>query len=49
MLAAQLIFGALFGFLGLLLADSILAALKVTLQELSKYRADDEGELPKGV
>ena len=46
-LAAQLLFGALFGFLGLLLADSILAALKVTLQELSKYRADDEGELPK--
>jgi predicted PurR-regulated permease PerM len=48
-LAAQLLFGALFGFLGLLLADSILAALKVTLQELSKYRADDEGELPQVV
>ena len=46
-LAAQLLFGALFGFLGLLLADSILASLKVTLQELSNYRADDEGELPK--
>ena len=37
-LAAQLIFGALFGFLGLLLADTILAALKVTLQELTRYR-----------
>lgn len=37
-LAAQLIFGALFGFLGLLLADSILASLKVTLQELSRTR-----------
>jgi predicted PurR-regulated permease PerM len=37
-LAAQLIFGALFGFLGLLLADSILASLKVTLQELSRER-----------
>lgn len=35
-LAAQLIFGALFGILGLLLADPILASLKVTLQELSR-------------
>ena len=43
-LATQLLFGALFGFLGLLLADSILAALKVTLQELSKYRATTTGE-----
>ena len=41
-LATQLIFGALFGFLGLLLADSMLAALKVTLQELSNYRAEEE-------
>lgn len=41
-LATQLIFGALFGFLGLLLADSMLAALKVTLQELSNLRAGDE-------
>ena len=47
-LAAQLMFGALFGFLGLLLADSILASLKVTLQELSKYRAMEEGEAPPG-
>ena len=37
-LAAQLIFGSLFGFLGLLLADPILAAIKVTLQEFAKAR-----------
>jgi predicted PurR-regulated permease PerM len=48
-LAAQLLFGALFGFLGLLLADSILASLKVTLEELSKSRAHDEGEPPQVV
>lgn len=46
-LAAQLIMGALFGFLGLLLADSVLAALKVTLQELSKVRAHEHGEEPE--
>lgn len=38
-LAAQLMFGALFGFLGLLLADPILAAIKVTLEELSRHRS----------
>ena len=38
-LAAQLLFGALFGILGLLLADTIVAAIKVSLEELSKYRA----------
>jgi predicted PurR-regulated permease PerM len=43
-LAAQLIFGALFGILGLLLADPILATLKVTLQEFSRGRAGDEEE-----
>ena len=48
-LATQLLFGALFGFLGLLLADSMLASLKVALQELSNYPVDDEGELPKVV
>ena len=37
-LAAQLIFGALFGFLGLLLADPLIATLKVTLVELSRRR-----------
>jgi predicted PurR-regulated permease PerM len=35
-LAAQLLFGALFGILGLLLADPILAAIKVTLEKLSE-------------
>ena len=41
-LAAQLIFGALFGILGLLLADPIVATLKVTLQELSRSRVPEE-------
>ena len=35
-LAAQLIFGALFGILGLLLADPIVASAKVALEEFSK-------------
>lgn len=39
-LAAQLVFGALFGFLGLLLADPILAAIKTTLQELARIREE---------
>ena len=34
---------------GSLLADSILATLKVTLQELSKFRAAEEGEKPQMV
>jgi predicted PurR-regulated permease PerM len=38
-LAAQLVFGALFGFLGLLLADTIMAALKVTLEQLAERRS----------
>jgi len=37
-LAAQLIFGALFGILGLFLADPIVAAIKTTLQELSRTK-----------
>ena len=41
-LAAQLVFGALFGFLGLLLADPILAAIKVTLEEFSRQRASGQ-------
>ncbi|WP_114227656.1 MULTISPECIES: AI-2E family transporter [Sphingomonas] len=43
-LAAQLIFGALFGFLGLLLADPILASLKVVLEEWARlgHVADDD-------
>jgi predicted PurR-regulated permease PerM len=46
-LATQLLFGALFGFLGVLLADSMLATLKVSLQELSKIRASDAGDQPQ--
>jgi predicted PurR-regulated permease PerM len=41
-LAAQLLMGALFGILGLLLADPILATIKVALEELSKYRGVEE-------
>jgi predicted PurR-regulated permease PerM len=37
-------FGALFGILGLLLADPIVASIKVTLEELSKYRAKQAAE-----
>jgi len=48
-LAAQLLFGALFGILGVLFADPILASIKVTLVELSKYRAREEGETPEVV
>lgn len=43
-LAAQLIFGALFGFLGLLLADPIMATLKVALEKLAERR----GAAPTG-
>lgn len=39
LLAAQLIFGTLFGFLGLLLADSIVATVKTALEDLSKQKA----------
>lgn len=45
-LAAQLIMGALFGILGLLLADTILATLKVTLTELSRMRAGHSPTAP---
>lgn len=40
-LGAQLIFGALFGILGLFLADPIVAAIKTTLQEISRTRPAD--------
>ncbi len=43
-LAAQLLFGALFGILGLLLADPIVATIKVTLQKLSETRAMQAAE-----
>ena len=42
-LAAQLIFGALFGFMGLLLADPIVATIKTALEDLSKRK---EGAAP---
>ena len=45
-LAAQLIMGALFGILGLLFADPVLAALKVTLEELSRMRAGEPVTAP---
>lgn len=45
-LAAQLIFGALFGILGLLLADPIVAAVKVALEEFSKRERDDPPRVP---
>ncbi len=38
-IGAQLLFGALFGILGLLLADPIVAALKVALESVSRSRA----------
>lgn len=38
-LAAQLIFGALFGLLGLLLADPIVASAKIALEEFSKRKS----------
>jgi predicted PurR-regulated permease PerM len=43
-LAMQLLMGALFGILGVLFADPILAALKVTLMDISKDNADKAGE-----
>ena len=48
-LAAQLLLGALFGILGVLLADPIMATLKVGLMELSKSRAVEEGDPPEPV
>lgn len=43
-LAAQLILGALFGLLGVLFADPILATLKVVLMDLSREHAEEEDE-----
>jgi predicted PurR-regulated permease PerM len=45
-LAAQLIFGALFGFLGLLLADPIVATIKTVLQDVSKRKLGAEHPAP---
>ena len=43
-LAMQLLMGALFGILGVLFADPILAALKVTLMDISKHNANEAGD-----
>jgi len=45
-LAMQLLMGALFGILGVLFADPILATLKVALVDLSNRHADSEREGP---
>jgi predicted PurR-regulated permease PerM len=46
LLAMQLLMAALFGILGVLFADPILATLKVVLIDLSKQHAAEEGEEP---
>jgi predicted PurR-regulated permease PerM len=48
-LAMQLLMGALFGILGVLFADPILATLKVVLVDVSKSQAAKEGEGPEVV
>ena len=47
-LAAQLLFGALFGIMGLLLADPVVATIKVSLEEWAKRRAGDEAGEAEG-
>jgi len=49
LLAMQLLMGALFGILGVLFADPILATLKVVLVDLSHRQAEQEGESPEVV
>jgi predicted PurR-regulated permease PerM len=49
LLAMQLLMGALFGILGVLFADPILATLKVVLVDLSHRQAELEGEAPQVV
>jgi len=46
LLAFQLLMGALFGILGILFADPILATIKVVLVDLSKQREDEKNEAP---
>ena len=48
-LGMQLLMGALFGILGVLFADPILAVLKVTLMDLSREHAAEEGDTPEVV
>ncbi len=45
-LAMQLLMGALFGLLGILFADTILATLKVVLMDLSRDEAEQAGQGP---
>jgi predicted PurR-regulated permease PerM len=45
-LGMQLLMGTLFGILGVLFADTILATLKVVLVDLSRQHAEEEGEGP---
>jgi predicted PurR-regulated permease PerM len=49
LLAMQLLMGALFGVLGVLFADPILATLKVVLVDLSRQHAEREGEAAETV
>ena len=49
LLAMQLLMGALFGVLGILFADPILATLKVVLIDVSRNHAAEEGEQPETV
>jgi predicted PurR-regulated permease PerM len=46
-LAMQLLMGALFGILGVLFADPILATLKVVLVDLSRRQEEKEAETPE--
>jgi predicted PurR-regulated permease PerM len=46
-LAMQLLMGALFGILGVLFADPILASLKVILVDLSRQHESEENEAPE--
>ncbi|HET7606343.1 MAG TPA: AI-2E family transporter [Sphingomicrobium sp.] len=48
-LAMQLLMGALFGILGILFADPILATLKVVLVDASRRQAKEEGDPPEVV
>ena len=45
----QLLMGALFGILGILFADPILATLKVVLVDASRRQAKEEGDPPEVV
>jgi predicted PurR-regulated permease PerM len=49
LLAMQLLMGALFGILGILFADPILATLKVVLIDVSHQHAARESEPPEVV